>query len=1196
MLAPYAGLQDNPLAAGEACTLDNYAAPASVNDEHWGSVVLLLETNGANGGTTFTDSSPVARTPTTVSNVQTSTTQTKFGTASMVATAGSPILEYDFDTDFQFPGSGTWTIEFWIYLTTTSGTQKFLGQRSGTGKYFQVASFGTLSWLDDNGTAISFGTLRTGHWTHCALTCDGTNIRAYKSAARTAELPVASYTDATVTDFSIISAGTDWATNYFKGYLTGIRITQGVARYRTESYTIPTAAFPTAVETTWLDDGPRTVCLLQFEPRQNTSIFSAPGTSDAADATTYGGETATPTVQDATAVSYGAGGFTFTVDTTDNRILYTAASKFFLTRYRECALRCTVSITGTPTASAAGKDIVQLGYTIASPSFGWALNCSAGGALTLFCSAYDNASNGSTGQTITSPGTYELELRFTENGDYLWLIDGAVVRTYIAQSAYIPPSELSVGPQSGTVGGLSGFTMTVSSLRLETYPPLDRVLYRPKYVRPIASAALSNAEAKFGTHALAVPGASDGYLTEWHDDFLMGSLDWTVECWAYRTSNAAVGALFTCPGSTSFSPTVGTDGLIDVSYRSSGGTTDVTDIAEFTLNTWHHVALQRNGNTYELFLDGELIDSTAVPGSAAQGTSAALYVGRDTSGDGFAGYIDEFRVTKGLARYSDPFTPATSGACSFGGDATPPDTTLQPPASEPIAFSAVTRASLFGVVGGAISSTTLATITCADADMTVSVSHAIPGLTFSYSANVLSVSGTPTGPSSFTRVVVSYIASDGSNSVRGSTEHEITIVDASEVLTIGSMAGAAGRVGVPLSATLASPSTNYEVDVRIAANSAIAGLAPSLAWTIGSGSASGTLTLAGTPTLAGTYSLEVDYYGFGVLIGTSTHEVVIASAYRPAPPAPSPSPAPPAPSPSPPPAPTPAPAPGRGPDSLFAHVKVLMHFDTATGLATDVKGNTFTNQGVTSGTGAVAQGGVFTSATTTLEATVSGIDGADGDLTVEAMVDIDATAWSALMDGAIFGNRFCPVVTLLDSAGAVVWTLGFASAPKLTGTPGRYVVPTMFNSLTGEQFGFPAGNQCAVTHAYPDLYTRPGRFVHLAMTRRGNPVSPTDNSYDQGTWFDGAAGGQRRVPYLDLLKTAPSGTLRIGGVCPQIEYVIASVASRNVQIVPFSGVIDELRITAYQRYVSYLFPGLLAQGQQVSAIPDHARVIPWPNY
>ena len=94
-----------------------------------------------------------------------------------------------------------------------------------------------------------------------------------------------------------------------------------------------------------------------------------------------------------------------------------------------------------------------------------------------------------------------------------------------------------------------------------------------------------------------------------------------------------------------------------------------------------------------------------------------------------------------------------------------PPTPPEPPQAEPITFSAVTRASLFGVIGSAISSTTLATITCADASMTIRQSETVAGLTFSYSAGVLTVAGTPTGSTRVQRVVVSYIASDGSNTV-----------------------------------------------------------------------------------------------------------------------------------------------------------------------------------------------------------------------------------------------------------------------------------------------------------------------------------------------------------------------------------------------------------------------------------------------
>ena len=237
-----------------------------------------------------------------------------------------------------------------------------------------------------------------------------------------------------------------------------------------------------------------------------------------------------------------------------------------------------------------------------------------------------------------------------------------------------------------------------------------------------------------------------------------------------------------------------------------------------------------------------------------------------------------------------------------------PPTPPQPPLAEPIAFSAVVRPDLFGIIGDAISTTTLATITCADVSMTIVLSEAVAGLTFSYSANVLTVAGTPTGSTRVQRVVVSYIASDGSNSVRGSTSHDLTLVNASEVLSIGSMAGASGRVGLPLSATLASPSANYLVGVTAHPSALVPGCEVGFAWTKASPTSSGTLTLAGTPTQAGTYSMTVGFRSGALQLGESTHAVVIAPSYQAPAPAPAPTPAPPAPSPSPPPAPTPAPS------------------------------------------------------------------------------------------------------------------------------------------------------------------------------------------------------------------------------------------------------------------------------------------------
>jgi hypothetical protein len=273
-----------------------------------------------------------------------------------------------------------------------------------------------------------------------------------------------------------------------------------------------------------------------------------------------------------------------------------------------------------------------------------------------------------------------------------------------------------------------------------------------------------------------------------------------------------------------------------------------------------------------------------------------------------------------------------------------------------------------------------------------------------------------------------------------------------------------------------------------------------------------------------------------------------------------------------------------------------MHFNSATGIATDVKGNTITNTGATLAAGAVGEAASFTSAATRMEGSIAGIDGADGTLTVEAMANLSAAGWTAMTGGSLSDVRFSPVATLIDESGDVVWALGFMSTRHLTGPAGRYVVGAFYNGLTGFQFGNPAGSSSASTYSYPRLETNPGRFVHLAGCRRRNPVSVSDGDYDQGTWVDGVAGGQRIVADLALLRSAPTGTLRIGGATPTMEYANANVGLRKVTLVPFMGLIDELRITAYARNAAQILPGMGGLGQQVSAIEPFARVIPWPNY
>ena len=538
-----------------------------------------------------------------------------------------------------------------------------------------------------------------------------------------------------------------------------------------------------------------------------------------------------------------------------------------------------------------------------------------------------------------------------------------------------------------------------------------------------------------------------------------------------------------------------------------------------------------------------------------------------------------------------------------------PPTAPSPPQVNPIAFGAVTRAGMFGIIGSAIASTTLATITCADAAMTIAQSETVAGLTFSYAAKVLSVAGTPTGSTRVQRVVISYISSDGNSTVRGSTAHEITLVSASEVLSIGSMFGVSGRVGFPLSATLASPTSNYACDVRGTASSLVPGLTAALTWTRGASSGSGTLNLSGTPTQGGTFSLVVNYTANGQSLGASTHAVVIVASYEAPAPTPAPAPAPSPPAPAPPPAPTPAPAPGLGPDPYLTQTRVLMRFDhhlvevTLPIFNLNERGSVAVVNNVTMlDGGALAPGPVRTTPSVYNSAAlfdgarawvdlpviagsvVSGITGmANTPLAVECMVNIGEAAFNALNRPADFGQRMCPVIYLRGSDGEVIWALGFVSDRQVyNGFTYQSVVRSGFFMRNARGY--------ASLTVGPVIILRPNRFVHLAGAI---DYSQSGVGWDTllGCWFDGVSSGLSAEKALKSnLRVIDENTypmsLRIGGGAGYIQPYTAG----NVAIVPFDGAVDEVRVTAGGRYADRL------AFSAVYTITRDKLVLPWPNY
>lgn len=149
-------------------------------------------------------------------------------------------------------------------------------------------------------------------------------------------------------------------------------------------------------------------------------------------------------------------------------------------------------------------------------------------------------------------------------------------------------------------------------------------------------------------------------------DFEFGSGDFTIECWSHRNASAlATGGLFGYGVDTGNqrawrcfrSATVLTFAI------SSDGTSELTlsgTIANDSGDDYQHVAVDREGNTIRLYLDGVMIDSDTFTGSVHAPSSGELSLSGYWAANAQANHrIDDIRITKGIARYGDDggFTP-----------------------------------------------------------------------------------------------------------------------------------------------------------------------------------------------------------------------------------------------------------------------------------------------------------------------------------------------------------------------------------------------------------------------------------------------------------------------------------------------------------------------------------------------------------
>ena len=170
----------------------------------------------------------------------------------------------------------------------------------------------------------------------------------------------------------------------------------------------------------------------------------------------------------------------------------------------------------------------------------------------------------------------------------------------------------------------------------------------------IGNAQISTSEKKFGTGSMYFDGDGDWLKIPNSANFNMSAADFTIEGWFYQTATggqicAKYEASYQSSWAIGFS---GSNWDVYTYYSTTSNLAIYTGVAGPTLNTWNHFALQRNGANIEFYLNGSRV--AQVGAQPLRTTTSAVSIGN--LGEGYAsyftGYIDDLRITKGIARYS----------------------------------------------------------------------------------------------------------------------------------------------------------------------------------------------------------------------------------------------------------------------------------------------------------------------------------------------------------------------------------------------------------------------------------------------------------------------------------------------------------------------------------------------------------------
>ena len=587
-----------------------------------------------------------------------------------------------FDNAVLAEGTGDFTAEAWVYRTGSHSTNDTIfGHDAAPG--YQIAFGSSNNLRFDVGTSsgdeyLSTGTLEANRWYHIVYQRASGVLQGFKDGVSLGTQSVTTNFTNTKIDVGVNRGGTA----YFEGYLRDVRIVKGTAVYSGSGFTPPTAPL-TAISGTslltchlpYIADGSSNSISPTINGNTSTARFSpydyeaAYTKADHGGAVYFDGTGDYLTVPDGAYKTYGSGNFTiemwfYTDAAFPNNWLLADANNGGTTSTMSVGIFLESPNVKAQVITSAGTRALNGTTSVYQNTWNHIAVTRNGTALTLWI-------NGVASHVLTIGGseTVNDSSNILNVGrccvDYPYAFKGyisdlrMVKGTAVYTTAFTPPTapltaitntqlltctnKNDIWDAGGTATGLVGNLFTRSG-----------------------SVASSNTQRKFTTSSsIYYTGTYPRTVHYLAPETYFRTGDFTIEGWVwFNAVNVADGVFHLRAGNLAND----TNGLA-VGIQNNGNlrcyfnNSQLTSTTAATAQTWIHFAAVRNNGSATFYVNGTATSIANVSDTNDYQLThlhTGVYYGTWPANYDLTGYIQGFRITTGLARYTSNFTPSTT--------------------------------------------------------------------------------------------------------------------------------------------------------------------------------------------------------------------------------------------------------------------------------------------------------------------------------------------------------------------------------------------------------------------------------------------------------------------------------------------------------------------------------------------------------